>query len=288
MLASSYDYKNPITHHCLLYIRFLANSLKNVRSVKNYISGARTFINMIGGNPVSFSAPMTFTFLKGIANQSSHEEQEAPALPCSTLIQLCADLRTLGPDGVVAAAACLFGVTTFLRQSNFLPTGCSRSPHMLSRSDVTLDAAGMRVHVSSTKTLTPRSGGVVILVARVPGSSNCPVRCCIDAWSLAPGCPDSVLFVLPSTGRPLTTGIMTTVARRALAGRGWPSAQRFTVHSLWRTGARLAASAGATEKEVMLHGTWTSVAVRRYVPRELTSSVPAAFAAILGPDLTRS
>ena len=88
MLASSYDNKNPILHHCLLYIRFLANSFKNVRSVKNYISGARTFINMIGGNPALFSSPMTFTLLKGLANQSHHVEQEAPALPRSTFLPI--------------------------------------------------------------------------------------------------------------------------------------------------------------------------------------------------------
>ena len=289
MIAYSFEYLCPPLEACLIYIRCLANSFKNVKSVRNYISGARTFLTMVGGNPVHFSSPLVSTLLKGIANQSAHEERQAPPLPRRRLLQMCDDLRSVGTDGEVAAAACLFGVATFLRQSNFLLAGATPGHHLIFRRHILLTPRGMDVTVTSTKTLSPSSGGVVIPVARVPGSRHCPVAALLRAWALAPGARDGALFSLPSTGRPLTTTVLTTMARRALAGRGWPLAHTFTIHSLRRTGARLAASAGATEAELMLHGTWTSSAVRTYVPRQLTSSVPSALASCLeGPDQTEN
>ena len=287
MLACNFNYVSPPIEPCLLYIRCLGNSFKNVKSVRNYISGARSFLTMIGGDPINFSSPLISTLLKGIANQSSHEEHQAPPLTRRRLFQLCDDLRRLGPDGEVGAAACLFGVATFLRQSNFLPTGPHLGPHLIPRAHVILTPTGLDVRVISTKTLSPTTGGgVVIPVARVPGSSYCPVASLLRAWALQPGPAPGPLFLLPSSGAPLTTGLLTATCRRALAGRGWPLAHQFTIHSLRRTGAHLAAGAGATEPEVMLYGTWTSSAVRSYLPRRLTSSVPSAMALVLGdgPD----
>ena len=282
MLAYNFDYMSPPLDACLLYIRCLGNSFKNVKSIKNYLSGVRSFLTMTGGNCINFSFPLISTFLKGIANQSMHEEHQAPPLTRRRLFQLCDDLRSMGHDGEVAAAATLFGVATFLRQSNFLPNGPHQGPHLISRRHVVQTPTGLDVHVLSTKTLSPGMGGVVIPVARAPGSSYCPVSAVLRAWVLKPGPTSSPLFLLPSTGAPLTIGLLTAWARRALGARGWPLAHHFTVHSLRRTGAHLAAGAGATEPELMLHGTWTSTAVRRYAPRHLASSVPMAMASVFG------
>ena len=159
MLTYDYDHLNPSLPACLLYTQVLANSLKNVRSVKNYLSGAKTFITSAGGSWSNFQSPLISTLLKGIANLSDHVELQAPPLSRVLLFRLCDGLRAWGPDGVVAAAACLFGMATFLWQSNFLPTGSRPAPHLIGRGDVLLDAAGLRVHVRTTKTLPLRSGG---------------------------------------------------------------------------------------------------------------------------------
>ena len=288
MLTYGYDYLNPPQAACLLYTQFWGNSLKNVRSVKNYLSGARTYLTSAGGCVNNFLSPLIPNLVKGIANLSDHVELQAPPLPRTVLLRLCDALRLQGPDGVVAAAACLFGVATFLRQSNFLPGGVQGSPHLIMRPDVTVGVAGMRVLVRSTKTLSPRSGGVVIPVARVPGSLYCPVRSLVTAWGLTRGAPmGGVIFTLPSTAAPLTVTALTAMARAALHGLGWPLAARFTIHSLRRTGAQLAGGAGANENALMLHGTWSSSAVRTYAPKVLISTVPAALASVLAEEPSR-
>ena len=147
MLSYHYDYLRPSLKACLLYIQFLANSFKNIRSVKNYASGAKTFIISCGGTPDNFSSPVILNLLKGATNASTHEEHQAPALPRPVLFALCDGLRQLGPNGVVAAAACLFGVATFLRQSNFIPTTPGDGRHLLTRGDVQVDAAGLRARI---------------------------------------------------------------------------------------------------------------------------------------------
>ena len=281
MITYGYDFLTPSPAACLLYTQFLGNSLKNVRS-KNYLSGARTYISSAGGATLNFDSPLITTLLKGISNLSDHIELQAPALTRPLLLRLIDGLRQRGPDGEVAAAACLFGVATFLRQSNFLPGGARGGPHLILKKDVTIGVAGMRVTVRTTKTLSPRSGGVVVPVAWVPGSPYCPVRSLVSAWGLGRGAPTGgLIFILPSTGRPLTVSTLTAAAREVLRGLTWPLADRFTVHSLRRTGARLAGAAGADESALMLHGTWSSTAVRTYAPRELCSTVPAAMASVL-------
>ena len=216
----------------------------------------------MGGNSASLSSPLITTLLKGVANLSHQVECPAPPLPRRRLLQLCDALRGTGPDRAVMAAACLFGVATMLRQSNFLPTQGWGISHLLHRSDVKLDMAGLHVTVSTTKTLSLSQGGVVIPVAWVPGSPYCPVRSCMHAWGLCPGGPGVPLFLLPSTGRPLTPQHLTAMSRAALTRGGWPLAPSFTVHSLRRTGAHLAAMVGASEADLMTHGTWRSSAIR--------------------------
>ena len=180
-----------------------------------------------------------------------------------------------------------FGVATFLRQSNFIPTTPGDGRHLLTRGDVQVDAAGLRVHVRTTKTLSPRSGGVVLPVARVPGSRYCPVESCTHALGLVTGAPGGLLFLLPSTGGPLTVTAMTMACRRVLRAARWPMANAFTLHSLRRTGARLAPEGGSDLPDFMLHGTWTSSGVRSYVPTHLALSVPVTIATVLGEDETR-
>ena len=146
--------------------------------------------------------------------------------------------------------------------------------------------AGMRVYARSTKTISPRSGGVVIPVARAPGERYCPVRSCTDAWGLVTGAPNGVLFILSSSGTPLLAPKLGAMGRKVLHRLGWPDTSGFTPHSLRRMGARLARSAGVGEPDLMLHGTWTSSAIRLYAPRPPVTSVPAAIASVLAADQT--
>ena len=177
MLSYGYEPLNPSLEATLLYIQFLANSFSNIKSVKNYLSGAKTFLLSHGKPSTNLNSPLVATLLKGASNLSAHQEHQAPPLPRTMLLRLCNGLRLGGPDGEVTAAAVLFGV------ANFLVTPGGDGRHQISRAEVTEDAAGLRVQVRSTKTLSPRSGGVVLPVAWVPGFPYCPVKVREGRWA---------------------------------------------------------------------------------------------------------
>ena len=281
MIVYDFDYLYPSLTSCLLYIQCLVNSFKNITSVKNYISGAKTFVAGAGGDPAAFTAPLVATIIRGAARLSTHVP--APALPISKtmLIRLCLALRQLGPDGRIALAAVLFGVTTFLRQCNFLPTTPrGGGPHLIRRGDIRLERGAILVRVRSTKTRLPHQGPITLMIAPAKNSSLCPVAACSWAWRAAPAPPGAPLFLLSSSGSPLTSASLVLLVRSVLRALGHHNPGGVSLHSLRRTGAQLAADCGIPDAEVMAHGTWTSGAFRAYVSRPASSSVPAALATV--------
>ena len=281
MLAYDFDYFSPTLTSCLLYIQCLVNSFKNISSVKNYLSGARTVLTAAGGNPAPLLAPLVGTVIRGATRISTHITTPATPLPRTTLLKLCKGLVDLGPDGRVAMAAVLFGVSTFLRQCNFLPRGAGQcGPHMLRRRDIRRSGGALLVLVASTKTQAQCDGPITLMISPAPGSRYCPVKACLDAWAMVPGLPSSVLFLLPSTGQALTAPGLLAMMRWVLRALHHPAPGGVTLHSLRRTGALLASAGGSPDEEVMAHGTWTSSAYRAYVPRPVSSSVAASIAAV--------
>ena len=281
MITYGFPPLRPTTVSSLLYIQCLANSLKSTSSIRNYLSGVRTFLTTAGGDPSPLNSPMITTMLRGVARVSQHEEAPAPPLSRRGLFSLCDALERLGPDALVLRAAVLFGVASLLRQSNFLAaSSVSRLSHLITRGDLRVSEKEVLVYVRSSKTLRPESGGVVLRILAVPGSKYCPVRALRRAWLLMPAAAGAPIFLLPSTGRPLRAAALTAMMRVALRALGSPIADVVTVHSLRRTGAHLATSAGASEADVMLLGTWTSGAVKRYLPSPVNSAAPATLAAV--------
>ena len=81
MLAYGVDYKNPPdTVTLLIYIQVLANSYKNITTIKNYISGAKTCVHNMGGNVTVFSSHEVSNMIKGVARVSDHVPTQAPPL----------------------------------------------------------------------------------------------------------------------------------------------------------------------------------------------------------------
>ena len=217
MLAYDFDYVSPSLTSCLLYIQCLANSFKNMTSVRNYLSGAKTFLTAAGGDPAPLSAPLVATVIRGAARLSTHVASPAPPLGRDALLGLCRGLAALGPDGRVAMAAVLFGVTTFLRQCNFLPASTARpGPHLIRRRDIQDSGDALLVKVSSTKTRMICDGPITLMIAPAPGSPYCPVDACRRAWRAVQAPYHAPLFLLPSTGSPLTRSGLLILVRGVL------------------------------------------------------------------------
>ena len=279
MLKASKNPFHPDIVTLLHYVQLLANSL-TPNTVKNYLSGAKTFVQNSGGNTAVFSSHQLHSLMRGVTRLSTHVSTQAPYIEPHYIKLMCDFLWSLGPDARIARAAILFAYVTFLRQSNCLYTTTGLA-HLITRDEVRPAPYGLAVSVRSTKTLSI-TGRTIIPIQRSLDSPYCPVAALLAARAATPAPPMAPLFI-SSTGRPLTPHGVTTLMRVALTALGHPAATSATVHSLRRSGARGVAGEGEDPDSVMAHGTWKGRSVFTYVPRELFTSVPKTMSKLLGP-----
>ena len=267
MLAYSFNVFNPDLLSVLLYIQLLGNSY-SPGTVKNCISGGKTFLEDRGYDVTVFSSRIVRNMLTGIEKLSNHIPKSAPVLGIKVVKQVCDVLRLLSIEGKIAADVLLFGTVTFLRQSNFVFTSTGCIQHIVKRKDLIFEGNTMWVNVPSTKTLS-QSQSVSIPVHRIPGSTYCPVNACIEAMRLVPSSPDNPIFLCPRTFSALTAFQVTRLLRVALFILQHEDAGRATIHSTRHTGAAGCAAAGVDEDDVRKHGTWKTGASRVYAPKRL-------------------
>ena len=262
------DFKTPSPLQLGLYIQCLANSFKSTRTIKNYISGAKTFLEAIHQPVHNFSAPLVTTTLRGVVKLSTHIPAQAPPISVETVKLLSVALSRIGPQGVHAKALLLLMYASFLRQSNLLtPAGfVVAGPHTLKRRDITLEGDTLWLKVLSSKTIRTPSDAVRIPVHRAPGP-HCPVAAWCTYIRLCPAPPDAPAFV-DASARPYRPDAITRLLRAGLRAAGDPDAHRFTLHSLRRSGTYEAARCGVPRGDLMLHGTWKSSAIDAYVPAD--------------------
>ena len=136
MIASALAPLTPSVLQILLYVQFLANSFKTVPTVKNYLSGAKSFLTQQGCDIQQFSSPLITNLFKGLARLSTHVPIQAPPLHIHDIKRVCDLLAALDNSARVARAAILIGFATFLRQSNLLLTPGPARHHYHRRGDI--------------------------------------------------------------------------------------------------------------------------------------------------------
>ena len=280
MTAYNRPILTPALIDILLYTQFLANSLKSPASVKNYISGAKSFLQQAGVSVTPFASPLLSSLFKGITKLSDHVPIPAPAIDLARLKLMCNVLAAMDSDADTARAAILVGFTTLLRQSNLLPASSLGQEHCIRRRDCVIEDNILWVTVNSSKTIYDPSKRVVIPVA--PSHSRyCPVKAWRDYITRVPLDVEAPAFMFSST-LPLTPQKLNSYMRVILTTLGLPQADKVTVHSLRRSGAQAAAAHGASREQLMIHGTWATTAINSYVPQRLYTHVPAILAKMFG------
>ena len=144
---------SPLVIHVLLYTQFLANAFKNITTIKNYLSGAKTFVTQAAGDPSSFTSPLIANMVRGVAHISMHIPEQALPIPLQALKTACDLLAAMGPEANVAQTAVLYGFASLLRQSNLLPSSASTQSHTITRADVIDEGAVIWININSSKTI---------------------------------------------------------------------------------------------------------------------------------------
>lgn len=258
MLIYQLNYLAPTVADVSMYAQSLANSYPSTATIKNYLSGAKTWTQHHRGDISSFESPELTTLVKSFVSKSSHIPAQASPLSPVDIKNICAYIDLYPRIPKVIKAAILIAYAAFLRVSNVLSPSLTSwgGPHTLRMSDIVCDQNTMFLLIRSTKTLRgPRPARIEILPTDNP--STCPLQAWFDYIKWGNPCPLGPAFVLPS-GVPLTPPPVVATIQAALKHSGHPDPLSVSFHSLRRGAARAAAAAGVDHTHIMSHRLWAS------------------------------
>lgn len=250
------DYLCPDPIHVCMYSQYLANKFNSVSSVKNYLSGARTWVLEHGGNVESFSGHHQSIMIKAINKNSSHVVRRAFPLTLDNVQKIVFYLDSARNVPLCVKPCILIGYSCYLRASNLLALNFSSlgGSHTLLAKNVIDCGSSLKVVVTSTK--TSRTPYALI----IPSCSNL-LLCPVNAWrrykSSVRLSPQGPAFLLNSF-TPLNGALVVKLMRDALSGDPDIDVTQISMHSLRRGAAQQASSQGSSVSDIMLRGAWAS------------------------------
>ncbi|XP_046557458.1 uncharacterized protein LOC124266707 isoform X1 [Haliotis rubra] len=138
------------------YACFLTENFKSVQSVRNYISGVRTWSTILGIDTTDFYAPSVKLTLTGLEKTSTHlVNQRLPLWPW----HLEAMFHHFDPhnnEDLSLWAMILLGYFAMLRKSQFISSTGNSFDHskQLTRYDISLGVSGLTIRIKWTKIST--------------------------------------------------------------------------------------------------------------------------------------
>lgn len=249
---------HPSTTNLCMFVQFLKNSFSAPTTVKNYLSGARTWLSEHGGSLMAFGSFEYHQITSGITKRSQHIPRRAAPLSWEHIRKIGHFLDTTSGIPLAAKPCLLIGYHTLLRAGNLLsPTmNAWGGPHTLSAKDINLSDKGITITVHSTKTKYDSTPAFTTIPwQEIP--QLCPAMAwmryaaTIKPWSLGPA-------FLTDNHLPLTPKQMTGFMRLALMGSEDIDPTRVSMHSLRRGAAQSAQQAGLSLDRIKDIGMWRS------------------------------
>lgn len=258
--ALHYDvpFLQPTVTQLCMYVQFLSNSFSAPATVKNYISGAKTWITEHGGDTSAFSTHELLVLTKGLAKRSTHIPSRAQPLLWHHVRHIIDFINSVPYVPLAAKPCILIAFHTFLRGSNLLTptTGQWAGPHTLLAKHLRLSDAGLHISVFTTKTKFDP-----VPMSTILPWHNDPVYCPAQAWfryvTARRPCPVGPAF-LTDSHQPLTPRHIVGLMRLALESYPGICVEKVTLHSLRRGAAQEAMNAGVPTDQIMQRGMWRS------------------------------
>lgn len=272
-VAYNVHYLSPLISDLMMYVQFLKNSFASQVSVKNYVSGARTWVQLHTGDTRNFDSLELRQMFAGLDATTLHVP--VPAYPLTAVdIKMICDYIDSHPELPLAIKPCiLIGYTCFLRSCNLLAPSTLKwlGPHTMLASDIELNEEGLLIFLRSSKSFNAKSSKVM-KVEKVKNPKYCPVM----AWAFYRAnvnpCPMGPAFMVTDY-IPLISRNVVDVFDRALRTR-LPSQAKLSMHSLCRGGTQVAANQGASNEQLLIHGTWKSTKGLKYYLPKKNNEVP--------------
>lgn len=255
-------YRVPFLHpsltHVCMYAQYLANLHAAPGSVKNYMSGAKTWVSDHCGSINAFLAPQLGLLMKGFAKKSTHIPSRAQPLQPRHIEAICKMLDSVPSAPLAAKPALLIGYACFLRSSNLLSPTIAEwgGPHTLTAGDISIKDGGLEVFIRSTKTRSI-SQGLKFFVPKETSRELCPAQAWVTyknsvrPWAFGPA-------FIHNNRQPLTSVQLVKLMRLALKDCPDLITAKISMHSIRRGAAQAAADQGVPLNDILARGTWTS------------------------------
>lgn len=258
----------PSETEICMYAQYLKNLHLSPQTVKNYISGAKTWIAEHGGSITSFLGRELDQLTKGFTKNSDHVPSRAAPLSVTNLFTMAKYVK-FHPCVPCSVLPCIvIGFKCFLRSSNLLSpsTLVWGGPHTLLARDIVNSENGLRVTVSATKTKRG-SEAETFYLDKEDDPRICPVHLwnryitLVKPWALGPA-------FLTDNYLPLTARHVVGVMRAALADSKDLDPGKVSMQSLRRGAAQDAMNKGLSLPLIKTFGLWKSDSgVKPYLER---------------------
>jgi len=258
---------SPYVLRC--FIQLLSRTFKSHQSIRNYVSGIKTFHSLLGHKTCAFTSIDVLLTMRGIAKLSTHHpRQKLPVTP-DMLLNMHKHLDLDDSLDTTVYAAILIMFFAFLRRSNITPRSTtSFDVHRnLTRRDIVANPAGLGVIIRWSKTIQCHERVLTIPLTAIPSSPLCPIAAYSKMVQLIPAAPQDPAFVVPhrdSKLRPLTQAQLATRFKELISSIGLDH-KLYSLHSLRRGGATFARLAGVPTDLIKIHGDWKSNAYQLYI-----------------------
>ena len=264
------------------YIEYLTSFLSSPQTIRNYVSGVRTWHLRIAGHSAALDSPQVKDMFRAIDRTLRHVPDRKLPITQDILATLVHSTPVLGTLAPAMKVALLFGYYGFLRQSNIAP----RAPHLFSprqdtcRGDVLFAPPGLVLVLRWTKTLQRGDRAHMVPLPARPGHPLCPRAAYQQLLQHTPTIsPNHPLLQVPAAAsaplarRCVTSSQLTAALKILLRSAGLPRSS-YTLHSLRAGGATDAHRAGAQPLDIQRHGAWASDTFREYLAAPLLASAP--------------
>jgi len=251
------------------YACFLSEEFKSSDSIRNYISGIKTWATLFKHNVDNFYSPSVKLTLTGLDKLNIRIPNQRLPLLVSHLFQLYECINQENLSDSVLWALILIAFFGMLRKSQFANSSKKSftSAEQFTRGDFLFTIQGMIVNIKWSKTMQKHNIIHQVPLIRKSGSVLCPVTAYSHMLNLIPAKASDPAFGLPNSKGSIVPFSKLEIDRllRDLFIKCQIPIEKFSFHSLRRGGATLAASAGCTDSEICSIGHWVSSCYRGYI-----------------------
>ena len=263
-------YKKLSYCHACWFIEYMARAKYTPGSISNVVSHIRTFYKLAGLKDEHWHHYRVGLAMRAVAISIRHVPN--PKDPVSPEILRAA----LGKISVAKAPletrlAVLLMFIGFLRQSSIAPNTVAQfdPTRHLTPEDLTPSARGLIVKVKWTKTIQRAADAKSLLLPTTADAALCPLRA-YKAYIQARAPPPAGPLLILEDGNPVTTRF---IARQwaLMLDAAALDRKKYSLHSLRRGAAGYTYNNQRADlNDVMVQGTWRSMAVRDYIkPKDI-------------------